>query len=254
MNRNSTVDALVLSVKPAAGENNRLAAVLSPEKGIFNAMVYGGRKGRLKALVSPYHSGKMWLYTDAVKQSIKITDFNPEHYRIGIRESIYKACAAALCAEIILKTQGAADISSLWILTNGFLDGLNICTEKEAQTGLLRFLWRYIGLMGLQDNSCECRYCASAVPIWYSAAENAFICADCLPENKTVSEHHAALFPLNKDSTVFLQTVNSKSPKEARTLQLSDESISQLRNLLYYLIQNAADTKLKTLDAGKGIL
>lgn len=131
MNRNSTVDALVLSVKPAAGENNRLASVLSPDKGIFNAVVYGGRKGRLKSLVSPYHSGKMWLYSDAVKHSVKITDFNPEHYRSGIRDNIYKACAAALCAELILKTQGAADTSSVWILANGFWTVCTCAAKKK---------------------------------------------------------------------------------------------------------------------------
>ena len=52
MNRNSTVDALVLSVKPAAGENNRLASVLSPDKGIFSAVVYGGAAQIARVAVS----------------------------------------------------------------------------------------------------------------------------------------------------------------------------------------------------------
>ena len=255
MNRNSTVDALVLSVKPAAGENNRLASVLSPDKGIFNAVVYGGRKGRLKSLVSPYHSGKMWLYSDAVKHSVKITDFNPEHYRSGIRDNIYKACAAALCAELILKTQGAADTSSVWILANGFLDGLHLCSEEEARTGVLRFLWRYIGLMGVQDNLCTCRYCGSNTPSWYSAYENAFICADCMPQDKAHEQNYRqSHFPLNTACVEFLQAVHSKTPKEARTVRLHSESIKQLKDFLYFFVQKAAETKLKTLDAGKGIL
>ena len=67
MNRNSSADALVLCVKPGAGENNRLALLLSPQKGIFTAVVYGARKGKLRSVVSPYHSGTVWLYSDKVK-------------------------------------------------------------------------------------------------------------------------------------------------------------------------------------------
>ena len=250
MNRNSAVEALILSVKDA-GESSRLALALSPEKGIFAAMVYGGKKGRFKSLVSPYHSGKMWLYSDRVKKSIKLTDFYPDRCRTGIRESLYKTCAAALCAELILKTQGAAEWHSVWILANGFFDGLDICTEEEAQTGLLRFLWRYIGLTGLQNTQLVCPHCASVMPAYYSAAENAFICADCMHSS---AEQTAGVFLLNAQSVAFLQALQGKSPKEVRAMQLSAQSIRELRDFLYYLAQNCADTKLKTLQAGKGIL
>lgn len=250
MNRNSAVDALVLSVK-ASGENNRFAIVLSPEKGIFTVTVYGGKKGRFKSLVSPYHSGKMWLYSDAVKKTVKLTDFYPDRCRTGIRESLYKTCAAALCAELILKTQGAVDWHTVWVLINGFLDGLDICTDEQAQTGLLRFLWRYINLTGLYNTGIRCSRCADKTPICFSAAENAFICADCLESSQ---EHTAGFFPLGTQSIAFLSAVLAKSPKEARILQPDTESLRELRDFLYYIAQSCADTRLKTLEAGRGIL
>ncbi|WP_428770259.1 DNA repair protein RecO C-terminal domain-containing protein [Treponema sp. HNW] len=250
MNRNSAVEALILSVK-ASGENNRFAVALSPEKGIFSVTVYGGKKGRFKSLVSPYHSGKMWLYSDTVKKSIKLTDFYPDRCRTGIRENVYKTCAAALCAELILKTQGAADWTAVWILANGFLDGLDICSEEEAQAGLLRFLWRYIHLTGLYNTGTRCTHCENEVPVCFSAAENGFICADCIQSGR---DREAGIFPLGAQSIGFLHAVLAQSHKEARSLRPNTESLRELRDFLYYLAQACADTKLKTLEAGKGIL
>lgn len=271
MNRNSSADALVLCVKPGGGENNRLALLLSPQKGIFTAVVYGARKGKLRSVVSPYHSGTVWLYSDKVKQSVKITDFAPIRYRQDIRNSLYKTYAASLCSELILKTQGSVDACAVWHLANGFLDGLNICSEKEAQKGTLRFLWRYIGLMGLQSDCTQCTRCASEHPAYYSASENGFLCEDCAAQYDSALTNQynggsdgyntagsayaqAGLFSIGAQGLAYLQALCEQSPKQVRSLVLEDESMRRLHDFLYYLIENCAGTKLKTLAAGKGIL
>lgn len=260
MNRNSIVQALVLSTKPI-GENNRLATVLTPDKGVLTAMVFGGRKGKLRSTVSPFHSGTMWLYIDSVKQSIKVSDFDPTKYRSEIRNNLYKTYAASLCAELIIKNHGFAsnvitpnhyeDTTDLWILVNAFLDGLDISSEEESRLGTLRFLWRYLAYLGIQGDTSCCAHCDNPIS-WYSIQENAFLCNDC--SHFEQKNKGSSLFHLNSDSIKYLEAIMMLEPKQVRALKLTNESIQELHELLFYLIQHSTPSKLQSLDAGRGIL
>ncbi len=254
MNRNTSLEALVLATKPM-GENNRLATILTAERGILTAVVYGGRKGKLRSMVSPYHTGTMWLYIDSVKQSIKITDFDPQKYRSEIRNNLYKTYAAALACELVIKTHGFAthvvdvnhfeDTSELYFMINGFLEGLDLSTEEQARLGTLRFLWRYLEHLGLQSEPSRCMHCGSNVVSWYAVGEHSFLCEDC---------SHSKDFYLSSESTAYLNAITHLEAKEVRSLNLSVQSYQELHDLLYYLVQHTTHVKLKTLDAGKGIL
>src|SRR5574344_284852 len=103
MNRNWSTTAQILSVRQS-GEDNRSVTMLTKDKGIIQAVLYGGPKSRLRSLVAPYHSGTIWLYTDEVRKSTKISDFDVLSYRSELRESLFKTCAAGLCAELAVKT------------------------------------------------------------------------------------------------------------------------------------------------------
>ena len=60
----------MLSLKPA-GENNSNVTLLTPDKGIIYATLYGGPKSKLKSLVSLYNCGTIWLYESPEKNQIK---------------------------------------------------------------------------------------------------------------------------------------------------------------------------------------
>ena len=104
MNRNFFCDVIILSSR-IFGEDNRIFTVLSHEYGVFDAVLYGGRKSKLRSMCSPYHCGKMWFYRDEKRKSIKITDFDVVEYHLSIRENLYKTYAAALCSELVIKTK-----------------------------------------------------------------------------------------------------------------------------------------------------
>ena len=59
MPRNSSTDAVVLSLSPQ-GENNRSVRIFLPEDGIIYATLYGGPKSKMKGLVCPFNRGKMY--------------------------------------------------------------------------------------------------------------------------------------------------------------------------------------------------
>ncbi|AEE16521.1 DNA repair protein RecO [Treponema brennaborense] len=269
MSRHSSVSALVLTSRQA-GEDNRIITLLSPVLGVFDAMLYGGRKSKLRALVSPWHSGTVWLYTDESKKSIKITDFDPNVFRPSLRENLFKNMAASLATELAVKTKAAGEYGSCWTLVCAFLDGLEFSSEAEGRTGLLRFLWRYLGLLGVKPDADCCVRCGSPLTgtqpdeegrqaaaesvhnpsgcaIVYSAAENGFICRECTGTSDTG-------FHIPEDGVRYLQTVDGGEPKAARHCPLTRSAFEQLRLLLFYLVSSAAGGKLKTLESGAGIL
>ena len=115
-----------------------------------------------------------------------------------IRENLYKTYAAALCTELVIKTKCAGSIDKSWTLLNGFLDGLELCKEKNQCTaGLIRFLWRYIDLMGIKPDSSRCSHCGqifftsknltdtvsyTSEGAVFNPQENSFICQSCTNE------------------------------------------------------------------------
>lgn len=246
MNRNSKQQALVLSIR-RIGEDNRLVKFLTLEKGIIDAILYGGPKSKLRAMVSPFHFGTLWLYTDETKHSNKVTDFEVTKFHSEIRENLYKTWCADFCIELLIKTEASGESKSVWTLVNAFLDGLCLSTEDECKIALLRYIWRYITVLGLQ---CDCQYCVRCseqlnADSVYSPSENGFICKNCI-----LIEENNTLFPINYEGITFLQAVTMLSPKEARNIPLHYNSSMQLKEILFYMINRITDFKLKTLQMG----
>ena len=248
MNRNSETEATVLALKQV-GEQNRLVTLFVPKDGVITAMLYGGPKSKLRAMVSPYHRGRIWLYTDTVRNSCKISDFDVQNFRPGIRESLFKTWAASLCAELVIKTYARGE--STYKLVQGFLDGLDIAQEQQAKLGLLRFLWRYQCELGLQYNTATCIQCGAllsgfkpeerAVPL---QSGGGFLCPDCYRAAKDT----ALINSVSIEGILYLQAIENASPQEVRLLKISQNTFSSLQGFLFERTNKTADNHLKTLE------
>lgn len=264
MNRSFSTDALVLSSR-LIGEDNRMVSFLSPERGVFDAILYGGRKSKLRSLVSPFHSGKGWFYNDETRHSIKITDFDPVSFRPALRENLYKTCAASFCSELVIKTQGTPEpdeLSRLWTLVNGFLDGLDLSSDEDARLGTLRFIWRYLEFLGMQPDASECSVCGQSfykensdfftkteysMLEYYDEAGKCFLCHEC-------SAGLQNLHPMTQEGMHYLAALSRLSPSEVRRLPVHADTYQKLHDLLYSLIVAETGLKFRTLEAGEGIL
>jgi len=258
--RNFSTAALVLSVQ-MQGENNRLARIFSPEEGIFYATLYGGPKSKMRSLVSPMNSGVMYLYRDQVKNQTKITDFDVKKSHLSFRENLFKSYASSLATEILIRTKCAGSPGESWKIINGFLDGMDLSSEDESRLGLIRFLWRYLGLLGVKPDTASCYSCASSLhagkfsndalslEYGFSPFDNGFICPECQASSDKKSN-----FVLSKAALTYLEAVTSLSPKEVRQIVISGKTLLQMKELVYFLIEQACGSKLKSLESGMGIL
>ncbi|MBQ5471935.1 MAG: DNA repair protein RecO [Treponema sp.] len=241
----------VISIKPQ-GENNSSVCFLTQKEGIVYATLYGGRKSKLRSLVSPWNTGTVYFSVTNQSNLLKISDFDVKQYHLTFRESLVKSCAASLAAELAIKTKCAGSNEHCWALINGFLDGLEHCTnDEQSSLGLIRFLWRYLDLLGVQPQSNYCCKCETSSVylekgVFYSLIENGFLCSDCAGQKQ--------VFFLNQEAINYLNCLSSLSPGEVRKIPLSKEAYGQLKDCIFYMIENACSCRLTSLQTGIGIL
>ena len=252
--RSSSTLATILTLKQS-GENNRTVTLLTPKEGIIWATLYGGPKSRLRSLVSPFNSGTAWLYRDETKNSCKLTDFDVKSYHPSFRENLFKTYAANFASEILIKSRCAGSPEQAFYLINGLLDGMEKSTENNSRLGLVRFLWRYTGLLGTRPEVQFCCQCGKPLTeesyAAYSETENGLVCSDCLSPLQSAS---SPSLMLSKDSIIYLQALNLLEPKEVRKILIGEKTLVELKDFCYFLIQNTCGTRFLSLESGIAIL
>jgi DNA repair protein RecO (recombination protein O) len=206
--RSSSSEALVLGVRNGLSDH-RIVTLLEAETGVFQAMLFGGPKSALRSRVSPWHSGTLWLYSADKAGLPKIIDFDPRAFRIGLRENLLKACNANIACEVVIKSSGAGSPGPAWRLTTAFLDGLETAPLDDCTPALLRFLWRYLILLGVAPDIED--------------------------------------LPVSPGGASYLHAVGTQRPAESRKLCLSNEDVDSLKTALFMLVEQALGTRLVSL-------
>ncbi len=254
MQRSFSTPCLILGIKNT-GENNSKISLLTPQRGILYAILYGGPKSRMKSLVSQFNIGKIWLYENPEKDQIKITDFEVSSYHNSFSQSLFKMFAASLVCELAIKTQCAGSNESTFKLLSGFLDGMELCNEEQSRLGLLRYLWRYIELLGIQPQTHACSMCGKSFIdsqiekqeiSYYNYIENCFVCSSCNSQESA--------FKINNSAIQYLTGITVLSPSESRKLKIDKNTYEQIKHIVFFLIQNNLDLKLNSIETGMGIL
>ena len=228
MNRSYSTNAIVLNLKPS-GENNSTVTLLTPDKGIMYATLYGGPKSKMKSLVAQWHSGKIWLYDNPEKKQTKISDIEVVNYHPSFGQNLFKMFAASLAAEIAIKTKCSGSPEQCFKLVHGLFDGMELCDEEQSRLGLIRFLWRYLALMGVQPEA---------------DSDEAFA-----PE--AVSYYNGSL---SSQAVGYLSSISKLEPSKVRQLSVSKDTYCELKDFVFYLISSNIGTELNTIKTGIGIL
>lgn len=262
MNRSTNTQAVILNIK-TTGENNSTVTLLTPEQGIFYATLYGGPKSKMRSLVSLYNSGKIWLYENSEKKQIKISDFEVTSYHETFSQNLFKSYAAALASELAIKTRCAGSPESCFKLVSGFFDGMNLCDEEQSRLGLIRFLWRYIELLGVQPQCHKCDNCnksffdsqfTESTISYYNVIDNNFICSDCRDQYFAELKIGLQLIPINVTALQYLSAISVLPPAEVRKIKIGKSDYEQIRQIVFFLIENSIEQKLNSIETGMGIL
>jgi len=230
MNRNASCRSLVLRVR-SAGESNREVRLLGEETGPIRATVFGGPKSRLRSQVSPFHSGTAWIYRDPVRDTNKLSDFDVENWRHGIREMYERAMAADAVADTLLASHsGGGNWAAAMEVAEAALDAIAESDEEGCGTVFLWFMWKWADFLGLKPDFSRCSVCSRPAPdagaLVVSPSEGGAVCRICRgegrPANAGLVEIGSACRAWLESPAVLTPTAltrpDPKSFGEARTL------------------------------------
>ena len=150
MSRSFTYSALALRVKPS-GESNREAWFLTSEEGLIRATVFGGPKSRLRSQVAPFHEGRLWIYHDPVRDSRKVSDFDVQLWRPGIRELYERTMTADALAETVIASHGGGgNWPEAAKLAGNVLNALDSADAAACSRLIVYFFWHWAGILGVR--------------------------------------------------------------------------------------------------------
>jgi len=243
MSRNFTCQALTLRVK-ASGESNREAWFLTAEEGLLKATVYGGPKSRLRAYVAPFHEGKLWVYRDPVRDSNKVSDFDVQSYRPGIRELWERTMAADAVAETILSSQGGGgNWPEAVRLAGAVLDALNEAAAKVCPRLAVYFFWHWAQILGVRPEFLACASCSCEVKredvLLYSSRKEAFLCEKCAKDTDS-------LLRVGGGARLWLKEIESLPPAALERITLDGPSLEQAKALSQTVLAGALGKRLPT--------
>jgi DNA repair protein RecO (recombination protein O) len=260
MTRTPVYNALILRARPS-GESNREVTLLTVEEGLLRATVFGGPKSRLRAHAAPYHQGTVWLYRDPVKDSLKVTDFDVQSWRPGIREDYDRTMAAAAAAETILASHGGgAERTAAFALAGNTLDALENADGDGCRRMAIQFLWNWADILGCRPGLRRCSSCGKEFPeteaaetLWYSRHEAQLVCSSCsgLDEDirdLTRAELSAGFLPVGPGARRWLLAAENLGPDQIGRVGMDRVSWREAKTLCAAILSAALGKRLSSWD------
>jgi len=245
VSRTAVYNALVLRNRPS-GESNSEVTLLTAEEGIIKATVFGGAKSKLRAHTAPYNSGQVWIYRDKAKEYAKLSDFDVQSWRPGLRELYDRTMAAGAAAETILSSHGGGGEWEETIkLAAQTLDTLENANEELCSRLLVHFLWRWAHLLGIKPHLEFCAACdgkADNSLFWFSINENTALCDECAKGERD------KFIKLNPGCRKWLAAVETLEPAQVHRYSMDNKSFGEAKALVTTVLAAAIGKRLASWD------
>jgi DNA repair protein RecO (recombination protein O) len=274
MSRSFTYQALILKTQ-SSGESNRDAWFLTAEEGLVRATVFGGPKSKLRAHVSPFNRGTLWIYHDPVRDSRKVSDFDVQSWRPGLRELYERTMAADAIADTILTSHGGGgNWEEALSLADSGLDALENAGEALCARIFIHFLWNWANILGLRPELGRCSSCGTGHtagtstagpanmrssidgaaglngPLWYDQREGIFLCSSCaggMGGGTGISAGDTGrLLPLSAGGQRWLAAVEDLPGTELGRYSLDTVSLGQARAIVTAIMAEILGKQLNT--------
>ena len=180
MDRNIQTQAVVLSVRKY-GDLHKAVTLLSPELGIVDAIIFGGRKGRKTALAPLFSVSTVQIYHNPVKKEYSITEGVSSFVPQAITEDLACTYTASFFCEIISRTPTDEPLQTFSLLR----DALAALEADPASRKRITaaFIWKLMQLSGTAPDLEFCPVCdkkyADDEVLYFSAPLNAPCCKSC---------------------------------------------------------------------------
>lgn len=252
MSRSVVHRALALAVR-ASGESNRDATFLTADAGLIRAVVFGGPKSKLRAVVAPFHGGALHIYRDPVRDSRKVVDFDVADWRPGLREVLERSFAAQAVAETVIASHGGGGSGEEAIgIVSASLDALETADADACRPAFIRFLWKWAEHLGVRLDPDECSECSCAPRtdevVWYSRRGGTVECGSCASGGAYADAEGRAgdVLPVGPGARAWLRAVDRTDARSALRIGADEASMRQARAFVLALAADALGERPRT--------
>jgi len=226
------------------GDFHKTVIILSPEKGILNAVAHGAYKGksRISSITDPFCVSNFELYHNPVKELWKISNCESIDLNSNIREHLNAVYNASFWSELILKSHASgADYQWSYSILTSALSSLNACPD-DGMMITMHFLYRFLIGSGFISDFSSCGHCGREredSAVYFSPVEGCFLCRSCAS---------SGLPAIDGNSASYLEASLSVHLEEAVEKRLDLRLVKEIRNLLLAIIKSILEVPLNTLD------
>lgn len=246
MERNLRIDAIVLTNR-RWGELHRRVTLLSSELGIFDAIVYGARKGKLAGGIEPCTIGTFFLYHNPAKGAYSITDIEPLEQRGTVRTDLIRLYTAHALVEMAMQMHGG-DFSALYRVMGSFIMLLDE-PEVDPKYVLIHYIWKFIGIMGLDPDLHACPICATVYGEEESLSFNTGLHTPCCFRCGDVDTEGFELV-LGPGARRYLLFTRDLSESDSVSVAMSETATIRMVRYMIRYVTNILGYPLRSLSGG----
>ena len=235
MDRNIQTQAVVLSVRKY-GELHKAVTLLSPELGLVDAIIFGGRKGKKTALAPLFSISTLQLYHNPLKKEYSVTEGVSSFIPQAITEDLACTYTASFFCEIISKTPTDEPEQTFTLLCDALTSLEADCSSRKRITAA--FIWKLMQISGTAPDLEFCRF-SNDETLFFSNPMNTPCCKSCS------DSEYIVLMPGSRRYLRYTMPMDFKS-----ALDVVLNPAAEQRIFLYMLRWAAvfAQTQLKTLN------
>ena len=229
--------------------------MLTAEEGVLRATVFGGPKSKLRSHAAPFHSGKVWIYHDPVRDSRKLGEFDVKSWRPGLRELYERAMAADAIAETILASHGGGgNWDGALALTEPILDALENANEEFCTRIFIYFLWHWAAFLGIQPDLGQCSRCGELIQpdktVLYSDRDNSIYCSACMSSVTSEEEPGTPIdyMQISPGCRHWLLAASTLSPTEISRYTMDNATLRETRALTQSVVADALGRRPASWD------
>lgn len=226
-------------------ENDKLLTLLTEERGLVFAYVFGARKmkSRLGAVCSMLSYGEFVLFENKGKYNVDSAD--TERLFFGIRQDIEKLAYASyfceLCSSIITAEEPAGDIMRLLLNTLHFLENGKMLPELLKAV----FELRAMCLIGYAPNLIACNSCGHYEKdmFWFDLSRGCAVCMECKPAGDPKDD-----MPMSKAVFLAARHIVYAPPEKLFSFRLGENASAELSRITEKYAALQTDKNYPTLE------
>lgn len=225
------------------GEIHKRIRIISPEIGLQDVMIYGGRKGKKTASGTLFSFGDLLVHADPLKKKYSLLEdecsFSPQRI-FGSVSSVL--CASALCeVSVLFKTDDYSDLFALLVSSFAALEGKPELYNKIC----IDFCWKILQMSGSVDSLFEkCPSCGRMYgeneELAYSFLHQCFVCLSCTKNTD---------FRLPPGARRYLKYTSAMNLEDCFSVELSPAAEKRILRILKEYMEVLFQIKVNSLNA-----